>query len=55
MPNPRLLNFLMTFIVSTVFYYAAKPLGTGPAVVASTIGLVVGYIGSRWLMRRMFG
>ena len=54
MPNPRMLSVLMTFICSTVFALMAKPLGTVPATIAGLVGAAVGWVGTRWLMKRMF-
>lgn len=54
MPNPRLLMVLMTFICSTVFAAMAKPLGVFPATIAGLFGAAVGWVGTRWLMRKIF-
>ena len=50
----RVLTVLLTFIVSTVFYAWAKPLGTPIAITASLFGLAVGWVASRWIMRKIF-
>lgn len=54
MRDSKMLTLMLTFIVSTVFYAWAKPLGTPVAIIASLFGLAVGWVGSRWIMRRIF-
>jgi hypothetical protein len=54
MPNPRLLSLMMTFIFSTLFAVWARPLGVVPATIAGLFGAAVGWVGTRWLMRRLF-
>jgi len=54
MPNPKILTFLMTFICSTILATWAKPLGVVPATIAGGFGAVFGWMGTRWLMRKMF-
>jgi hypothetical protein len=54
MPNPKLLTFLMTFICSTVLAAMAKPLGVFPATIAGLFGAAVGWVGTRWLVRKIF-
>jgi len=54
MPSPKMLTFLLTFIFATVFAAMAKPLGTAPATIAGFFGAAVGWVGSRYLMRKLF-
>ncbi len=53
-PGSKLLTTLLVFIGGTVLGAAGKPLGAVGIVVGSAVGSFAGWVGSRWVMRRMF-
>lgn len=54
MPNPRLLNLMMSCIGGTLLGAAVRPLGTPMVILASLFGAMAGWVFSRWLIRKIF-
>lgn len=53
-PNTRMLTMLLTFIGSTLGWYAGKLLGTPVAVVGTLLGTAFGYVAARAIVRSLF-
>jgi hypothetical protein len=53
-PSPRLLNFLLIFIGSTLLGSLGRGLGAPGVLFGVLFGGLSGWVAARWIMRKLF-